>query len=412
MKKIVFALIAYLFIFNGFAQNYGTGLIPLTEFQKKQIEKSVKDFNGDGNYLVKATVKSVADPTAKKFDLRDYNAVTSIKNQGMCGSCWAFATLSAIESNYALKNGKHLDLAEQTMLSCAKVGNCGGSNPALVYVWLLEDTTAYLQNEKDNPYKEINTTNKEVSVSCTYPIIKNNDVKVINFNGFFRDEASSKEEYIATVKEFLVEYGAVNCVLWSNNPEFQNYKGENNVIKSKSDKIDHAVNIIGWDDDKQAWLIKNSWGTLWGNNGFAWIDYDALPLDQFMFVETAGIDDNNKKPLEEKKKTDAIINISDVLGKKQEYQEIFVKIDDKEPFRFFMNQQGKLYHNYVPIAKGERKIQIITKSIVTKDDKRIMIFGMINTKLNVTGNKNYKLKYAKVIKNNVYELALENAVKK
>ncbi|MCO5233414.1 MAG: C1 family peptidase [Chitinophagales bacterium] len=404
MKKIISTLFLVFALLFSFAQN-GTGYIKLTDAEQLELDKEVATFKGAGISLLKSTLKSHADITASKFDLRTIEGLTPVKDQGKCGSCWAFSSLATIESNYALVNSKLLDLSEQSLVHCVQpaLGDCkNGGHPYIVYSWLLTNKDAFLENETENPYADLST-------SCNFPIVKT-DIKLTDAYYFKKEQAKSRDEYINTVKSFIAEFGAISAAVCSNVPSFMNYKaGE--VLRDTTSRLDHAINVVGWDDDKQAWLIRNSWGPYWGENGYAWVGYDALGINEFLAVETAGIDDNNDKIVVDKKDK-VIFNLIDNLGKTQEYQEIFVKIDDNKPFRFYMNQPKKLYHNYIPITKGKHRLQIITKSIVTKNGKRAMIFGVLKGEMEFNGNSNYKLKYGELIKDNILNLELEKVTKK
>lgn len=405
MKNYILILLCLLMA-DGHSQTVSTGLKKLTEEEKLSIEKKKKAFLGDGVKLFKSTLKSYGNPEAQKFDLRDLDAVTPIKDQGQCGSCWSFCALASIESNYALLNQTFIDLSEQSILGCTdiRLGSCeNGGHPLWVFDWLLNQPASFLQFEDNNPYKGNNN-------SCVYPVVKN-DIKLLDAGIFYRNSAMSFEEYIATVKSMITTYGAIGAAVYSASPAFQQYSINDDVITAKGGYTDHVINVIGWDDNKQAWLIKNSWGTYWGHQGYGWIGYDALSIDEFMYAVVSGKDEIVVDP-PLVTKDNVILNLIDNLGESQNYEEIFVKVDDNEVFRFYLNEKNKQYHNYIPLSKGEHKLQIITKSIIEKDDINTMIFGVLKGDINVQSNTNYKLKYGKVIQNNILNLEIEKVVKK
>lgn len=403
MKKIISFILITVLTLTVLGQNKGTGLVNLTEKEKAELLRMQKEFKGAGASLLKSTLTSYGDASATKFDLREVNGVTAVRDQGVCGSCWAFSSNASLESNYALKNNAYVDFSEQSLLGCASAagleGDCIlGGHPSIVFTWLLYNPDSFLEYEDDNPYMDNDIT-------CTIPIVPAN-IHVVDAGIFLKYFANSRDDYISTVKELITGYGALSAAIQSNHPDFINHKG-GNVITAKGDNlVDHAINVIGWDDSKNAWLIKNSWGTDWGDRGYAWVDYDALNLDQFMYVDTTGRDESNEATVEDIKDK-VILNLADNLGANQEYQEIFVKIDDGAPFRFYMNKSGKLYHNYIPVSKGEHRIQVITKTLVKKKDKKVMIFGVLKGPLEIKGNVNYKLKYGKRIKDNIFNLEIE-----
>ena len=391
MKNKIFLLTLIFSIFSINAQNFtdkGKGFTQPTKEEVAVTKKLKANFIGAGDALYETTTKTFGDSKSTKFDLRLVNGVTKIKDQKNCGSCWAFSAAAALESNYALKNNEFIDISEQGILGCSGAGSCAtGGWYTDVFAWLLDSTSAYVTTENDFPYEA-----KDVCQTNVTPI----DMKVTNY-GLLRDGD------INQIKEALVKYGAVSAAVFSNNPDFMNYKS--GVITGNNTSYpDHAIAIVGWDDDLQAWLIRNSWSELWGDKGYAWVGYNACSISYGSWVDVSSKDNIQPEPVTKDK---IILNFVDQLAKAQAYQEIYIKIDDKEPYRFFMNEQNKKYYNYVPVEKGKHKIQLITKSIIEKNGKNTMIFGVLKGDLEVTNNKSYKIMYDSVIKNNVFNIKIQ-----
>lgn len=408
MKKLLSIILISFLAFSLNAQEKGKGFNDISKVEKVQLQKLKSEFTGAGGKLLKTMLKSYGDADASSFDLRKIKGVTPIKDQGRCGSCWAFSTLATIESSYALLNSSFVDLSEQSLIYCApdELGSCEGGHYYMAAIWLLTDEDSFLQHETDYPYDENNT-------KCPSNNIVRSNIGLTEAGFIERENFDSNQEFIQTVKLALTEFGALSAAVKTSGTSFMNYKGQGVINDSGSNLfLDHAINVIGWDDGKQAWLVKNSWGEYWGDKGYGWVGYNALGIDQFMLVETMGIDENNDKNKRDDDDQKVIFNLTDVLGKTQEYQEIYVKIDNDEPFRFYMNQKNKLYHNYIPVKKGKHKVQIVTKSVVKKNNKRAMIFGVLKGDMEFKGNRNYELKYGDLIKNNVFNLELERVKRK
>lgn len=389
MKKILLLTLTLLFSI-GLAQDSdkGKGFVPPTKEQVRTAKTLKSNFIGAGESLYQETNRLFGDAGARRFDLRDINAVTPVKDQGICGSCWAFTAAASLESSYAMKNNELVDISEQDILGCSGGGSCDlGGWYTYVYSWLLDDTSAFLNEEKNSPYIGIDacSTNPQ-------PL----DIKVTSYGDTYTIEET---------KHALVTYGAVSAALFASNNDFMSYKGSG-VIRGNNDAFgpDHAITIVGWDDDLQAWLIKNSWGELWGDKGYGWVGYDACLIGYTSWVDVSSKDNIQPEPVTKDK---VVLNFIDQLGKTQTYQEIYVKIDNGEPFRFYMNEKNKKYHNYVPVEKGKHNIQIITKSVVEKNGKNAMIFGILKGELNVDKNKSYTIEYEKVYKDNVFNLKLK-----
>src|SRR5690606_1764917 len=126
MKKILLFILALNFSL-AFSQDFklkGTGFEKPTKEEVVTTKKIKADFIGAGEKLYETTLRSFGNAGDKRFDLRELNAVTPIRDQGACGSCWAFSAVASLESNYALKNGEFIDLSEQSVLGCSGGGNC------------------------------------------------------------------------------------------------------------------------------------------------------------------------------------------------------------------------------------------------------------------------------------------------
>lgn len=182
---------------------------------------------------------------------------TSIKNQGRCGSCWAFAALGILEAYILKKDGIEVDLSEQYMLSCNPWGwGCNGG------FWpndMLVDPGAAM--EDCFPYV---ATEVPCNDTCPTPY------EIQGWAFVTEDRVVPPTDLI---KQAIYTYGAVQVGIkvdhW-----FQLYNGGVfNRCKSKVNWTNHAVVLCGWDDAKGAWLLKNSWGTGWGEDGFMWITY-------------------------------------------------------------------------------------------------------------------------------------------
>lgn len=196
----------------------------------------------------------VAD--AEKFDWSDHNAVTPVRDQGNCGSCWAFGSHGALESSYAILNTVMIDSAEQDTLDCSNIGDCDGG-------WWAYD---YLINtgspeEADYPYVAVKGPCKTVALRPYKAVVW----------GYVNDNVEIPS--VAELKKALCEHGPI-AVAVAATDAFQAYTS--GVFNEDSpDDINHAVLIVGWDDAKKAWRIKNSWGNGWGEAGYMWIDYKS-----------------------------------------------------------------------------------------------------------------------------------------
>jgi cathepsin L len=199
------------------------------------------------------------------FDWRKKSKVTPVKNQGGCGSCWAFAVIGALESSYLIRNTSTTDESEQFILANSGAGSCGGGNRANANAFLVATGTA---TEGVVPYTASNGP-PNPGVATPYDAVA---------TGFVNPAVENPS--VAELKQALCEYGPLSVSVNATGA-FQAYvSGVFN--EGNNSTTNHAMLLIGWDDSKGAWLIKNSWGTGWGETGgygsergYMWIAYGS-----------------------------------------------------------------------------------------------------------------------------------------
>lgn len=224
------------------------GSLP-ADYNPAPLQYTLKTSSDQSNVKGAAVKESL--PSA--FNWRDKGKMTAIRNQGSCGSCWAFATVGAYEANIKIRQGVSTDLSEQQLVSCdGSQYGCNGGWEAWNYI----KNNGGLATESRYPYTASDSSCKSSS-SVTYPI-----------------ESSWKiSNTVNDLKTAIYKYGAVYTTVCCDS-YFQNYRSGifNNTSSGGNN---HAVIICGWDDSKGAWLMRNSWGTNWGENGYMWIKYGA-----------------------------------------------------------------------------------------------------------------------------------------
>lgn len=196
-------------------------------------------------------------PTA--WDWRQLGGVTPVKDQGGCGSCWAFTTCAAMESAIKIKDKTTVDLSEQNLVSCNYYGwGCdGGSFAHEFHV----NPGAVLESKF--PYQGIDAPCK----TCPY------SYKLDSYN-YVSGPVSTPS--VDSIKSAIYQYGPV-CVAVAADSYFQAYTG--GVFDHNSTvSVNHAVLLVGWDDSKGAWIMKNSWGTEWGEAGYMYIKYGVSQI--------------------------------------------------------------------------------------------------------------------------------------
>jgi C1A family cysteine protease len=207
------------------------------------------------------------------YDWRAANGVTPIKDQGDCGSCWAFSTVGPLESQILLQHGGTVDLSEQYLVSCNADGwSCNGG-------WFAHD---YHMNEsgQDNngPGAVLDSADPYVSYSGVDPpctATYNHPYKISNW-AYVASE--SPVPTIEAIKQAIYTYGPISAAVYAG-PKFQAYQGGIFNTNESSREINHAIVLVGWNDDlgpnKGYWILRNSWGTSWGQAGYMYIRYNV-----------------------------------------------------------------------------------------------------------------------------------------
>jgi predicted secreted protein len=200
-------------------------------------------------------------PTA--FNWCDQGGCTPVKNQGSCGSCWAFGTVGPLESNILIHDGVSRDLAEQYLLSCNTEGwGCNGG-------WWAHD---YHSNkvpsgepgagavyEADFPYQAY-------TAPCNPPHTHHEKIVSWAYVGGSSDVPSTSD-----IKQAIYDHGPVATAVCIG-PAFQSYGG--GVFQTNEcTTVNHAIVLVGWDDSQGAWYLRNSWGPGWGESGYMRIKY-------------------------------------------------------------------------------------------------------------------------------------------
>lgn len=224
--------------------------------------------NSQSNYTQPSVNQTYAygSPSQSRLDLRTSQRVTPIREQSTCGSCWAFGTIAAIESNILMQypniNAAQLDLSEQQLLDCSDGGSCWGGWYGTALQWA-KSNNMNLEEERNKPYVvwENNV--------CEAPIARQFRVKNFGKVNPYKMMPSRQE-----IKTAICQYGSVVTAVNATQAFLGYRSGVFNEFANGSD-VNHAINIVGWDDSKNAWLLKNSWGTDWGENGYMWIDYGS-----------------------------------------------------------------------------------------------------------------------------------------
>lgn len=196
-----------------------------------------------------ASEEELGVPAAGEIDWFAKGAVTPIKDQAQCGSCWAFSTTGSMESAVYLKKGTLLSLSEQQLVDCSgSAGNqgCNGGLMDNAFKWIIQNKG--LGSEASYPYTARDGTCKRVDSVATITSYK--DVPAKSESGLQAALATQPVSIAVDARKWQLYRTGV-------------FDGCSTLIQ-----LDHGVLAVGVSESNGYWLVKNSWGTTWGEKGF------------------------------------------------------------------------------------------------------------------------------------------------
>ncbi|TYZ63628.1 hypothetical protein PybrP1_008991 [[Pythium] brassicae (nom. inval.)] len=248
---------------------------PVPASNEDSVLTQAPDNGYDFDTIADAPVAADADTaTADTVDWSKGNCMAPIQNQGVCGSCWAFASVAAVESAQCIVTGGQsvVKYSEQQVASCdSKSYGCNGGAPVYAFEYIQNQG---LCTEGDFPYSATKGQNAACSASCTK---SNTGIKG------FEKVGTSDEELTAKLREHPV----VVAVAAGNNAWKQYTGGVLNACDSV--QIDHAVLAVGFDGN--AIKIRNSWGDKWGDAGYVYLKRGTAGMG------TCGVFSDMSRPL-------------------------------------------------------------------------------------------------------------------
>ncbi|XP_071526132.1 LOW QUALITY PROTEIN: digestive cysteine proteinase 2-like [Panulirus ornatus] len=244
---------------------YENGDVTFTLKMNQFGDMTTDEINAAMNgYIMATEVDPVAvlipggsDP-ADEVDWRTKGAVTPIKDQAMCGSCWAFSTTGSLEGQHFLKEGKLVSLSEQNLVDCSeRFGNFGCAGGLMDQAFQYIKANGGIDTEESYPYEAKNDV-------CRF----NSATSVQQVTGYV-DVAHGNETALQIA---VSDIGPISVAIDASRPTFHFYHhGVYYDERCSSKRLDHGVLAVGYGTTAKGgdyWLVKNSWSTTWGHKGY------------------------------------------------------------------------------------------------------------------------------------------------
>merc|ERR1711936_940482 len=266
--------------------------------------KEIEEHNRNGKSTYKKVINKFADMTKEEFNqvMNGYKnapkpgqVFADVKDIGYCGSCWAFATAETIESYLQIASGnsvveelstQHITSCTPNELSCGGSGGCQGSIPQLGFVY----TQLFgLTKEEDYPYT---SGNLGITGNCKYkPSAYDTVATLRGYEVLPRNNLEAVMNHIANVGPLSV---AVDASSWS----FYGGGVFDGCDYNRNIEINHAVQLVGYGTESEGdfWLVRNSWGPNWGDNGYIKLKRESTVVcgtDDTPLMGTGCVDDGN-----------------------------------------------------------------------------------------------------------------------
>jgi len=301
MKRFFILVLLILFTQNLFARNdldkvklaiknknanWEAAENPISRLSKEEFRKllgSPTDYiplNGEEKYIELPKVESLP----ASFDWRNNNGnwLTSVKNQASCGSCWDFSAVGQIEAWWKIyydMPDSNINLSEQYILSCgSEAGSCEGG-------WA-DQALEFVKNNSI-PHESFMTYQANDNITCS-SIDSGWEATSVTIPGW--GFITLEEAQVINIKNALLHHPvSANYDVYE---DFSYYNG--GVYEHTFGEYEggHAILIVGWEDENQCWICKNSWGSYWGSNGFFRIKWGNCGIGEFVpFIYDEIVDD-------------------------------------------------------------------------------------------------------------------------
>jgi len=245
-------------------KTFTVGMNKFGDLTNKEFVSMANGFNKTRSMLKSNTGSHFLAPSnferPASVDWRTQGYVTPIKDQGQCGSCWAFSAIASLEGQHFKATGQLVSLSEQNLVDCSRsYGNMGCDGGLMDQAFQYIKANGGIDTEDAYPYVAVDQSCKfdagKIGATCTG----------------FTDVSAGDEE---ALQDAIASVGPISVAIDASQDSFQFYKsGVYSDDGCSSEELDHGVTAVGYGTDSGSdyYIVKNSWGTDWGNQGYIWM---------------------------------------------------------------------------------------------------------------------------------------------
>jgi len=344
---------------SGPAERKITGLTGLPALNQRP-----RSHSPNGPTVQPSCLEEAVQPSQPAVDMTDYAIVTPVRYQGGCGDCWAFGTTAALETAVLRANGNTPGVSNTALaLSEEQVLSCTGPTDTIFGITISGDDcggglTPSAANYIEGHNIVTNTTWPYVyapqSSQCSRYQNQATSFRATNWDWVCGPLSVCS---IQSLKQAIVDHGSVaasfNVGGDCPGQPFCDYSGgifdDNNSANILGiPEVDHVMQLVGWDDTKGAWRVKNSWGTNWGENGFAWIAYNTSNIGSYAVWVNAEQYNNACLVQPELKFTKITVDITTGGDDARDNSEVYATLNNGYEFCLKPSSSGPTSHCRLP----------------------------------------------------------------